>query len=287
MTPDIETVIYDSECIDALTVTSKSVTGRAMIAGLYQNFVVERDELGFQKKFNSLGYKGHQCRSVRWGSRLDGSVLFSSGEDSMHITHMLVNDYDYMELKTTRVDLCVDIAMSVKTRGWLRGLRENENFTAVQEKANRKTTLIESDTGDTLYIGSRKSGRFGRIYDKSAAYGVDLGYVYRFEIETKKQVAPAVFARLFPENEDSLYSWDVFSDRVRGIIQTQFLQWGLHLNLHSKNVEKIKAELRVSTVESQLEYLSRSVAPMVQRLVQNGHQMDMLKALGLASESFG
>jgi DNA relaxase NicK len=284
MLPEFETTIYDSERVDALTVTSKSVAGRALIMGLYKNFVEESNSLGFEKAFKSLGYKGYQCESVRWGTRLDGSALFSSGDDAMKITHMLLHDLDYDNVKTTRVDLCVDIALTKPSRGWLRSLRENEEFQAVQNKANRKTTVIESDTGDTLYIGSRVSGRFGRIYDKSLAYGVDLGYVYRFELETKKQVAPAVFKRLFPEKEDSTFSWDCFSDRVRGIIQTQFSQWGLNLNLSSSQKEKIKAELRVSTIDTQLEYLSRSVAPMLVRLERAGYQQQAFEALGIVTE---
>lgn len=281
---NIDSVIFDSESVDALTVTSKSVEGRAMVAGLYRCFAEESGELGFQKVFKSLGYSGFQCRSVRYGKRLDGSVLFSSGQDAMNITHMLVNDYDYLELKTTRVDLCVDVALELPKRGWLRGLRESEAFSENQSRANRSTTLIESTTGDTLYIGSRKSGRFGRIYDKSAAYGVVLGSVYRFELETKKQVAPAVFKKLFPEKEDSTYSFDLFASRCRSLIQTQFRQWGVDIDLGAKDKEQVRAEVRVSTLESQLEWLSRSVKPVVVKLIKTGHQSQMFEALGLEYE---
>lgn len=214
--------------------------------------------------------------------RLDGSALFSSGDDAMTITHILINDYDYTSLKVTRVDVCVDIALQSPARGWLRGLREGQEFSDTHKRANRKTTLIESDTGDTLYIGSRDSGRFGRIYDKSLAYGLQLGYVYRFELETKKQVSQPVFDRLFPESEYSTYSWDLFADRVRGIIQTQFTTWGVELSLRSKNVEQIKAVVRISTVDSQLEWLSRTVSPMLQRLDVAGYKQESLEALGLA-----
>jgi len=286
MLPEIETKIFDSERIDALTVTSKNVKGRAAIAQIYHTYAEVSEELAFQKNWQGLGYRGWQCGSVRYGSRLDGSALFSSGEDAMKITHILVNDYDAVDVKTTRVDVCVDLVLDKPKRGWLRGLRENPEFSGLQAHAGRVTKLIESDTGDTLYIGSRESGRYGRIYDKSAHYGVGLGYVYRFEVETKKQVAPAVFKRIFPEREDSTYAWDSFSDRVRGIIQTQFRTWGLDLRLQSKNLEKIKAEARVSTLDTQLEWLSRSVAPMVERLTKAGHQTQMFEALGLPMVTF-
>ena len=281
MIPEIECTIYDSEKIDALTITSKSVAGRAMIAGVYSKFSDESENLAFSKNWQALGYKGFQCDSVRYGKRLDSSALFSTGSDSMKITHILINDYDYMDLQTTRIDVCIDVCLVDAKRGWLRGLRENSDFKDLHAKERRETKLIESSTGDTLYIGSRTSGRFGRIYDKSLAYGVDLGYVYRFELETKKLVAPALFKRLFPENEDTTYSWDNFANRVRNIIQGQFMAWGVNVSLNAKLAEVIKAETRISTVDSQLQWLSRSVAPMISRLTDAGYKQEAFEAIGI------
>jgi hypothetical protein len=281
MIPKIECTIYDSERIDALTITSKSVAGRAMIAGVYSRFSEESENLAFSKNWQALGYKGFQCDSVRYGKRLDSSALFSTGLDSMKITHILINDYDYMDLQTTRIDVCIDVCLVIPKRGWLRGLRENPDFSNLHEKEKRETKIIESATGDTLYIGNRTSGRFGRIYDKSFAYGVGLGYVYRFELETKRLVAPAVFKRLFPVNEDTTYSWDSFSARVRNIIQGQFTAWGVNVSLNAKFAEVIKAETRISTVDSQLQWLARSVAPMISRLSAVGYKQQAMEAIGI------
>ena len=204
----------------------------------------------------------------------------------MKVTHILINDYDYTSLNTTRIDVCIDVCLAQPLRGWLRGLRENSDFNALHEKESRETKIIESKTGDTLYIGSRASGRYGRIYDKSLAYGVSLGYVYRFEIETKKLVAPALFKRLFPEQEDTTYSWDNFPYRVRKIIQGQMMAWGIDIKLSDKTSEVIKAETRISTVESQLAWLSRTVAPMMTRLTTSGYKQEALEAIGLPMVEF-
>jgi len=286
MIPEIECTIYDSEKIDALTITSKNLAGRAMIAGVYRIFSEESDNLAFAKNWQALGYKGYQCDSVRYGKRLDGSALFSTGSDSMKITHILINDFDYTSLHTSRIDVCIDVCLAKPLRGWLRGLRENKDFNTLHTKEKRETKIIESQTGDTLYIGSRASGRYGRIYDKSLAYGVGLGYVYRFEIETKKLVAPALFKRLFPENEDTTYSWDRFPHRVRKIIQSQMLAWGVNIRLSDGTSEVIKAETRISTVESQLQWLSRTVAPMVTRLSNAGYKQEAFEAISLPVVEF-
>lgn len=51
-------------------------------------------------------------------------------------------------------------------------------------KLNITTSMVESDTGSTVYIGSRRSGRFIRMYEK------DYGRKYvRLEIELKRHYA--------------------------------------------------------------------------------------------------
>lgn len=284
--PEVKAIVYESEAVDALTVTSKSVEARAMISGLYNMFTEGSMELGYQKAWKALGYKGYQCGSVRYGARADGSVLFASGVDAMRITRYLVNEFDYLELRVTRIDLCVDIVLIEPKRGWLRDLRASANFQDLHSRQRRETTLIESDTGDTLYIGARTSGRYGRIYDKSLHYGGSLGSVYRFELETKKQVSPAVFKRLFPEPQSGDFSWDVFRSRVRGMIKGQFRLWGVHLRLGGVDAQVVRAEARISTVESQLDWLQRSVKPVFQKLEALGYGQLAFDAIGFPVDTF-
>lgn len=286
MLPPIECIVFGSDNVDALTVTGKTPAGRAMLAGLYNRFAEENEQLAYQESWKALGYKGFQSGSVRYGTRRDSSALFSSGDDAMKITHMLVFDYDYLELNVTRIDLCVDIALREPVRGWLRRLRDSDNFTRLHARQKRDTRLIESTTGDTLYIGNRESPRFGRIYDKSAHYQADLGSVYRFEIETKRNVSQPVFNHLFPEKEDSTFSWGEFIPRSRSIIKGQFGRWGVVVDLDGARSELIRAEARISTMESQLQWLSTSVSPMLQKLMDKGYKQQVFDALGLNLEMF-
>ena len=68
---------------------------------------------------------------------------------------------------------------------------------------------------------------------------------------------------------------------MRNIIQGQFAAWGINVALNAKFAEIIKAETRISTVDSQLQWLSRSVAPMVSRLSQAGYKQEAFEAIGL------
>jgi len=63
----------------------------------------------------------------------------------------------------------------------------------------RQATVIrplDDLNGTTLYVGSRKSSRFLRIYEKAKQLGVDLGCPWvRVELEAKRKVARAMFTQ--------------------------------------------------------------------------------------------
>lgn len=50
--------------------------------------------------------------------------------------------------------------------------------------------------GNTIYVGSRQSEKFIRIYDKAAQVGVPQGLWKRYELETKGMVARALASKL-------------------------------------------------------------------------------------------
>lgn len=286
MSYKFDEVIYDSEAVDALTITSKSIAGRAMLAGILRRVQEEKQDGELGKEFKAMGYRGWQVGSIRYGKRLDGSAIFSTGEDAMYLTAMLVDDYDVTEVKTTRIDVCLDVAMQENAKGCLRKIRDSAHFKEANDRAKREYTLIESSTGETLYIGSRQSGRFGRIYDKSASYGLTEGWVYRFEIETKKQVAPQMFRAVFPEQEDGTFKWDGYQNRVRGIVKAQFVKWGVLVSFTADTMDLVRAESRISTVDSNLEWLSRSVKPVVSKLRGAGYEQLVLTSLGFTVSEF-
>ena len=61
----------------------------------------------------------------------------------------------------------------------------------------RKFSKLESgENGYTIYMGSRQSERFARLYNKAAESGLPLALWARFEIETKGMVARALASAL-------------------------------------------------------------------------------------------
>jgi len=61
--------------------------------------------------------------------------------------------------------------------------------------------IRSNDNGHTIYIGSRQSERFMRIYNKAAQTGLTSDYWFRFELECKGMVARAMASMLVSQHE--------------------------------------------------------------------------------------
>lgn len=74
--------------------------------------------------------------------------------------------------------------------------------------------IVSSGNGDTIYIGSRQSERFIRLYDKAAQQGLDGERWFRLELETKGMVARSL-ALVLMDTPD----WGpVFDNVVRNMV---------------------------------------------------------------------
>jgi hypothetical protein len=67
--------------------------------------------------------------------------------------------------------------------------------------ARKWSQVISNDNGHTIYVGSRQSERFIRIYDKAAESKIQGELWFRFELETKGDVAKALAQQLVSRND--------------------------------------------------------------------------------------
>jgi len=89
----------------------------------------------------------------------------------------------------TRLDLARDAQNENVSIGTIKARFENgEN----KGTARTWTELTSQSKGHTLYIGSRQSDKFIRIYNKAAEQMIDGGDWIRMEIETKGMIARAI-----------------------------------------------------------------------------------------------
>jgi hypothetical protein len=140
--------------------------------------------------------------------------IFSSGSVSQK--QLLLSALD-AGASITRLDLAKDATnASIDLDNIWRAIENGAN------KGNaRKTSRMQSnDNGYTIYIGSRQSDRFARIYDKSAQLGGLIDEWKRFEIECKGMVARAV-ARHLVDNEDWASAFDTIAKGMLDLPQTK------------------------------------------------------------------
>ena len=253
-----------AETVDALTLTTTGLEGKLsiklVIDSLYDALILEE-----KKPFNFRGAKGWSRGSVSYAEQLrDGlkiwCILMVKGELSSKAfeTAQKLDD-----LKVTRIDVAVDVMLLETVKKLPRKIKDTyHGIFDVQ--------LIESATGDTLYCGSRESGTYIRIYDKSDEYGLELGRVWRFEVEFKQDKAAVVAALI----------------RDQGIEIAQDIVWTA---LKSRNIPSPKIgqtvnlkarKVTLSTPDMKLAWLGRQVKPTVEYLRSIGKEKEVYEQLG-------
>lgn len=144
--------------------------------------------------------------------------------------------------KCTRIDLAIDVFDKPLFIQQIKTLAETNQFTGT---AHKTTTLQSSDgSGITIYVGSRTSERFVRIYDKAAQLGQDGAWT-RIECEVKGDSARAV-ARAVMGNGVSGISV-VGKSVIRRVCDFACEDWravlhGAHIPIGTPKIEEKKTE---------------------------------------------
>lgn len=127
--------------------------------------------------------------SVFWGTGLQGEfnhhLVQVSGAAADRFSAFLLSS-SLSKYSVSRVDIQLTLPLPewFKARDFLDNLRNG-----VWLGRSRKCTMVDNYGADTVYIGSRKSDRFARLYVKEESY-------YRLEFEYKGDRAAAVFDTL-------------------------------------------------------------------------------------------
>lgn len=258
-----------AEAVDALTITATGLEGKlsiSLVVRAMEDYLVLQEK----KPFNFRGAKGWSRGSVSYAEELKAgsklwSILMVRGEQSevAFSEACKLND-----LKVTRIDVAVDVLMLERVTQLPRKLKDTY-------KGKFPIVLYESLGGDTINCGSRESGVFIRIYDKSPEYGMDLGYVWRFEVEFKSGQAVAVFNIL---KDDIRKAQDVVWTAIRSR-DLPSPKIGQTVNLKARKVT-------VSTADMKLAWLGRQVRPTVEYLTSIGKEEEVYKQLGFEWRGF-
>lgn len=244
----------------------------------YQNVSVVSQDWG------SLGYKGEQCTEtkIRYGRRLrDGGILDEILVGSGKASDMIVDDIPATsDVKCTRFDMQTTVYMDkpkADVAATLYAVLVASKVAGASITGRRKCSLVQSDTGQTLYVGKRNSGRkFFRLYDKSADLQAPIGSVWRQEVQYGRNYSHNAW-EWYKSNRDN-------QDAQEKMVSGEFKDaMNFTLTNAGMETELIPAsETEQGTIKSKLAWLTKCVRPVVAFLVASGYEKEVVATLGLA-----
>lgn len=252
--------------IDALTITALGLDGKLSI-DLVLHELVDVVEQECPKPFRFQGAVGKAWGSVRYATKWDELgqrhwvILMVTGKDSARAFREALKVKD---VKYTRIDTYIDIKMSARVLGLARKLYDTY-------KGDSCKKLIESNTGDTLYVGSRMTESMIRIYDKSMGYGEEQGNVWRWEVEYKKALAGGV----------AQYLSEYGNAGIDELVWAECKSKDLPVPAVPSKVNILRDMVTLSSAEMKLNWLGRQVAPTVKFLRRLGLEDKVREALQL------
>jgi len=204
---------------------------------------------------------------------------FSSYVESFDRSKLLFDMIKADKGNISRVDISLDIKNYISFDKVLREVKagkmvsKSKKVRIVQGFENVKDGLVGN--GGTIYVGSGKSDRMVRIYDKGAEQGVEGDWV-RFEMQLRNEsamlsldevmVSPAVFVE---KSLGLLLSMVDFRKRDNeNISRRSRLKWYEKL---MSGIDKVKLifEKNLMTVERVVEWVEKQVAPSLALMVEH------------------
>jgi len=270
--------------IDWLTLTHPPVDehGPELFADLRQ--IIRSDWYGGQSGVDMSpwgwnGYVGGSMGPLSWGFRPDGAIVRCSGFAARYLLRANWG----MQWKCTRID----VQATVRLEGSIPDQINRELGATLGERAGREGRpwqvrhVAGYGQGDSLLIGSRRSPRYFRIYDKEAESGHATEYLkcLRYELEAKNGIAERLFWELYDNRRRPELTLDYLSSALKDV--------GIN-SLESANAIDTgfwRVVPRETDAERQLLWMERAVAPVVRKLAAQGLTPDVLQALGLSMEA--
>lgn len=222
-----------------------------------------------------MGYEGVSIAGLSWGTREDTDILRASGG----MAERMFDKFAHYQGNCSRIDISLTCSWP-KPQKFLASAAY-ENITAGPDAAKRRlySLITNSRGGETLYVGSRSSDQFGRLYDKDAEQGLArIASRWRYEVEFKADRAVKVLELLQPTRERGIM--------YLGIVKGFFEPRGVKLPpLADEQGIKVEVIAPPKTVDTQLAWLRFQVAPIVGKLKRMGLEASVMDALRL--EGYG
>lgn len=239
-------------------------------------FRVEADCGNDIKPWGMSGFKGWKCGHVELGKRDHLFMCRLSGRAAANGWKRMVHVCD----RVTRIDVQATIKTGCGPTDRIEfHRREALRFCEKHDDVPIARWIRDNRDGYTLYLGSRESNVFGRIYDKYAREKLDhfLGCV-RYEVQFNSRLATSIAFVL--ERMDSP------KPGMAGYI-SQFLEArgvtppALDASQLTPCVPRVRTD-----ADRKLAWIKESVRPSVLSLIALGRGQEVLEALGLVVDDY-
>jgi hypothetical protein len=261
--------------VDAVTVSYRDDSRVAFeeIRAATRRAVSYRMDGSFETRSARLrGYEGERPHpSMFVGSMAgQGTLVVATGSLSEYVVDEL-RDADHC----ARIDLQLTLWVSQDADTLISKARDYaDSFRKAPGRLGRPFSIRHEQTlgsGDTLYLGSRTSERFGRIYNKGAESGeLEYSGSIRYEVELKNDAATRFYRRYVATTDPTAC---LLSEVLR-----DFSEWGIHLptNLADKYPKRIEATPDPFSAERKLEWLRNGVSGTVDKLLDEGVEFEAI-----------
>lgn len=222
------------------------------------------------KPGGQLGFYGRRTRHCFFGKREEWAMLQVTGKECRKHNNLLLNNCAHV----TRIDLQITVRVEP---GQSSNTIMDAKMASIEKKpANGKKWKTKSRDTDnrieTVYIGSRESEWYGRIYDKyEESKSQEYKDCVRYEVEIKGEAAQRVWIQLRSKGNQAMM--------VR-IVQEWFKMHGVAIDVPDLNgVSYEKPQKEQHRDDKKLAWLARMVSGTVQHLCSTGHWYPAFEAL--------
>jgi len=181
--------------LDYIRVTAEKPEEKSSMQSRAMLLMVEEGTHGYDvKTAGMIGFLGKKTKHVFYGQRQEWAMFQVSGYMAREWTNSLLATPG----KATRLDLQVTVRLPGAVTETIQQAEASSIAAKPADGRHWQTRLVRTDgRAQTVYIGSRTSEYFGRIYDKYAESGDEVYRdCVRYEVEVKGDAARDMWAAL-------------------------------------------------------------------------------------------
>lgn len=258
--------------LDWITCTASTDGSSEALWAVGERVLTENEAEGYQPtRWQAHGYRGWNADGIRLGCRASGTIVSLSGFKCREEWKQALSAAEHC----SRLDLAVDVHLDTEVPSLPRDCYESLfHKPPGNGRPSQRTLILNSNGGSTLYIGSRTSDRFARLYDK----GIEqqqcaAGKWYRFELEVKGLSSHPL--------AEQLLSIDVHRGQCLSVVAEYFRSKAALSIPGAPKLLICNGRREATTSDRRLHWLSHQVRGTVLELTRSVGLARVLGALGI------